>query len=69
MHPIVLLQAILAVLLIIVILLQTRAAGLTSGTMNTMVVQRRGAEKLLYQGTVVLTIAFCALTVVQWYIG
>jgi protein translocase SecG subunit len=65
-----LLQAIVSVLLLACILLQHRAAGLTAGGsgMNTMVVQRRGAEKLLFQATIVLTIAFFVLTIVQWFV-
>jgi protein translocase SecG subunit len=61
-------QAVLAALLSLCILLQHRAAGFTSGQVNTMVVQRRGAEKVLYQATIVLAVAFFALTVVQWYV-
>jgi len=62
-------QSVLSVILILCILLQSRAAGLTSGTsgVNQTVVQRRGAEKLLYQATVVISIAFFVLTVLQWY--
>jgi protein translocase SecG subunit len=61
-------QAVLGVLLTLCVLLQQRAAGFTSGQVNTMVVQRRGAEKLLYQATVVLAVAFFGLTIVQWYV-
>lgn len=63
-------QAILSVLLILCILLQHRATGLSAGgsSMNTMVVQRRGAEKLLYQATIVIALLFFGLTVVQWFI-
>lgn len=61
-------QAVLAVLLSLSILLQHRAAGFTSGQVNTMIVQRRGAEKVLYQSTFVLAILFFALTIVQWYV-
>jgi len=62
-------QTVLSVILIFCILLQSRAAGLTAGTsgVNQTVVQRRGAEKLLYQATIVISIAFFVLTVVQWY--
>jgi protein translocase SecG subunit len=62
-------QTVLSILLILCILLQSRAAGLTAGTsgVNQTVVQRRGAEKLLYQTTIGLSIAFFVLTVLQWY--
>jgi protein translocase SecG subunit len=62
------LQAVLAVLIIIGVLLQQRAAGFASGVVGgTNVVQRRGAEKLLYQGTIVLAIAFLVLSVLEWF--
>ena len=60
-------HVVLAVLLSIAILLQHRAAGLTATGMNTMVVQRRGAEKLLYQGTFILAAAFFLLIILEWY--
>jgi protein translocase SecG subunit len=61
-------QAVLAVLIIVGVLLQQRAAGFASGVVGgTNVVQRRGAEKLLYQGTIVLAIAFLVLSVLEWF--
>jgi protein translocase SecG subunit len=61
-------QAILAVFIVIGVLLQQRAAGFASGVVGgTNVVQRRGAEKLLYQGTIVLAIAFLVLSVLEWF--
>lgn len=69
MSPIAYLQAVLGVLLALVILLQHRAAGLSAtATPDTSYVQRRGAERVLYQATIVLSIAFFGLTVVDWYI-
>ena len=63
------LQVVLAVLIIIGVLLQQRAAGFSSGVVGgTNIVQRRGAEKLLYQGTIVLAIAFLVLSVLEWFI-
>lgn len=63
-------QAILAVLLSLVILLQHRASGLSAalGGTGTTYVQRRGAEKFLYQATVIFGVLFFALIVVQWYV-
>jgi protein translocase SecG subunit len=62
------LQAVLAVLIIVGVLLQQRAAGFASGVVGgTNVVQRRGAEKLLYQGTIILAIAFLVLSVLEWF--
>lgn len=69
MNIILAIQTVLSILLILCILLQSRAAGLTSGTsgVNQAVVQRRGAEKLLYQATIAISFAFFVLTVLQWY--
>lgn len=63
-------QAVLAVLLIFVVLLQHRASGLsaTFGGSDTSFVQRRGAELFLYKAGIILSILFFALTVVDWYI-
>lgn len=63
------LQVVLAVLIIVGVLLQQRAAGFSSGVVGgTNIVQRRGAEKLLYQGTIALAIAFLVLSVLEWFI-
>lgn len=62
-------QAVLAVLILIGVLLQQRAAGFSSGVVGgTNIVQRRGAEKLLYQGTIVCAIVFLCLSVLEWFI-
>lgn len=62
-------QAVLAVMILFGVLLQQRAAGFASGVIGgTNIVQRRGAEKLLYQGTIVLAIAFLVLSVLEWFI-
>lgn len=63
-------QAVLAVLLCLCILLQHRAAGIsaTFGGNGGAYVQRRGAEKLLYQATIVLAIAIAVLTAIGWYV-
>lgn len=70
MSFIVFLQAVLGVLMTLSILLQHRASGLsaTFGGSDTSFVQRRGAERVLYQGTIILSIAFFALTIVDWYV-
>ena len=61
---------VVSILLAISILLQHRAAGLsaTFGGIGTSYVQRRGAEKLIYQMSVWLSIIFFALAVLQWYV-
>lgn len=63
-------QAILAVLIIFMVLLQHRASGLSAsmGGSGVTHVQRRGAEKFLYQATVFLSTAFFVLTVLDWFI-
>ena len=62
-------QTILAAIILLGILLQQRAAGFSSGVVGgTNIVQRRGAEKLLYQGTILLAIVFLVLSVLEWFI-
>jgi protein translocase SecG subunit len=63
-------QAVLAVLLIFIVLLQHRAAGLsaTFGGNDTSYVQRRGAELFLFKAGIIVSVVFFALTVVDWYI-
>ena len=64
-------HVIIAVLLIISIVLQTRSSGLSAtfgGTGASNIVQRRGAEKLIFQSTVYLSTAFFVLAVLRWYI-
>lgn len=63
-------QAVLAVLLLLVVLLQHRAAGLsaTFGGNDSAYVQRRGAELFLYRATVALSVVFFLLTVLDWYV-
>ncbi len=70
MNIIVSIQAVLAVLIILSILLQHRASGLSASMGGTGVtyVQRRGAEKVLYDGAVVMTVAFFVLTLLDWFI-
>ncbi len=63
-------QAVLAVIIVFSILLQHRASGLSASMGGTGVayVQRRGAEKVLYQGTIVLSVVFFVLTLLDWFI-
>lgn len=70
MNFIVSIQAVLAVLIIFAILFQHRSSGLSSsmGGGGVTYVQRRGAEKVLYQGAVVMGIAFFLLTILDWFI-
>lgn len=70
MSFIVFIQAFLSILLLLVILLQHRSAGLsaTFGGNDSAYVQRRGAELFLYRATVAISIAFFVLTVLDWYV-
>lgn len=70
MNFLVYLQAAFGLLLCFAILLQNRASGLsaTFGGTDTSFVQRRGAERVLYQLSVVLSILFFALTILDWFI-
>ncbi|PIP65397.1 preprotein translocase subunit SecG [Candidatus Peregrinibacteria bacterium CG10_big_fil_rev_8_21_14_0_10_49_16] len=65
------LQILSSVLLCFCILIQQRTSGLSAvfgGSGETLVVQRRGAEKVLFQATVALCALFFVLAVAQWYI-
>ena len=64
------LEAIIAILLCICILLQHRVSGLTStfGGSGAVYVQRRGAEKVIYKVTIILSIAFFGIAVLLWYL-
>lgn len=70
MSLIVTIQAVLAILIIFSILLQHRSSGLSSALGGTGItyVQRRGAERVLYQGTAVLGVIFFVLTIAGWFI-
>ncbi len=64
-------QAVLAALIALIILLQNKASGLSTalgGGGGTTYVQRRGAERVLHQGTIALSILFFVLTLADWYI-
>ena len=63
-------QAVLSVLIIFGILLQHRSSGLSvaMGGVGVTHVQRRGAEKFLFQGTAVCAILFFVLTLVGWFL-
>lgn len=64
-------QAVLGVLLAAAILLQHRSSGLSAavgGMDSTSYVQRRGAERVLHRATIVLSVAFFGLTILDWYV-
>lgn len=65
------LQIAVSLLLVICILVQHRASGLTStfGGSGATFVQRRGAEKVIFKLTIWLSILFFALAIVQWYVN
>lgn len=70
MNILITVEVIVSLLLSLTILLQHRAAGLsaTFGGIGTAYVQRRGAEKLLYQTSVWLGIIFFVIPVLLWYV-
>lgn len=66
----IIIHAIIAILLAFSVLVQHRASGLSStfGGAGTTFVQRRGAEKFLFNGTIVLSILFFGLSVLRWFL-
>lgn len=63
-------EAVIAVLLSLCILIQHRVSGLTQtfGGSGAVYVQRRGAEKVIYKLTIILAVAFFGLAVLLWYL-
>ncbi|MEK7624393.1 MAG: preprotein translocase subunit SecG [Patescibacteria group bacterium] len=62
------LQAIVSILLIILILLQERSSGLSGivgGSESASYQTRRGLEKLIFYGTVVLAVIFIGLALLK----
>ncbi len=59
-----------AVLLSLCILVQHRASGLTStfGGSGAVVVQRRGAERVIFRLTIILSVVFFAIPVLLWFV-
>jgi protein translocase SecG subunit len=59
-----------ALLLSLCILIQHRVSGLsaTFGGSGAVLVQRRGAEKVIYKLTIWLSVIFFGLAVVLWYV-
>ena len=65
------LHVIIAILLAFCIVIQTRSSGLSAtfgGSGSANVVQRRGAELLIFKATIWLSVAFFALAIVRWYV-
>jgi len=64
-------EVIVSILLITCVLLQHRVAGLgaTFGGSGATLVQRRGAEKVLYNACISLSVLFFGLSVLSWYIS
>jgi protein translocase SecG subunit len=61
---------VIACLLLGSILIQHRVSGLsaTFGGSGAVVVQRRGAERVIYRASIWLAIAFFSLTLIRWYL-
>ncbi len=66
----VIVEVIISILLILCILIQHRASGLTStfGGSGATFVQRRGAEKVIFKVTIWLSVAFFVVAIAQWYV-
>lgn len=64
------LHATVSILLIISILVQQRTTGFSSAFSGAeaFVVQRRGAERFLFQATVSFSVLFFGLAILQWYL-
>lgn len=65
------LQIVIGILLALTILIQQRSSGLSAtfgGGGATHIVKRRGAERVIYQASIVLSVLFFALTILRWYI-
>ena len=62
---IIIIQVIISILLSVTILLQAKGAGLGSafGGTNSFQHSRRGADKLLFNATIILTILFVATSI------
>jgi len=60
-------QLVLAVLLIVVILLQQKGAGMGAafGGSGTVYTTRRGVDKVLYQLTIVISVLFFLLAIIN----
>ena len=69
-NPISVVQIVLAILLCTCVMLQHRTSGLTAtfGGSGAVHVQRRGAEKIIYQLTWWISGLFFLLAVAQWYL-
>jgi preprotein translocase subunit SecG len=66
-------QIIIAVIVIVLILLQERSAGMTGilggGDAGGVYQTRRGLERIIFYSTIVLVIVFAALSVTQLYLA
>ena len=53
-------QAVVSILLVLAIMVQNRSSGLSStfGGSGTIQVKKRGAEKVIFQATVILAVLF-----------
>jgi protein translocase SecG subunit len=73
MNIIPIIQIVIAVILVVLILLQERSAGMSGifggGGGDSVYQTRRGLEKIIFYGTIVLAIAFAALAVVQLFLA
>ncbi len=72
MHIIPIIQIVIAVILVTLILLQERSAGMSGlfgGGEGGVYQTRRGLERIVFYGTIVLSIAFAVLAVLQLFLA
>jgi protein translocase SecG subunit len=66
-------QIIISVILVVLILLQERSAGMSGllggGDSGGVYQTRRGLERIIFYGTIFLAIAFAVLAVTQLYLA
>ncbi len=63
-------EVVVSLLLSLCILVQHRASGLTStfGGGGAIVVQRRGAERVIFRFTIILSVVFFVIPVLLWFV-
>lgn len=63
-------QLIVSILLILAILIQNRSSGLSStfGGSGSIQVKKRGAEKVIFNATIILAVLFVASSILSLFI-
>jgi protein translocase SecG subunit len=63
-------HVIVSILLVVTILMQSASSGLSAmlGGTGTVKMEKRGAEKLVFQVCIVLFVLFLVLSLLRWFI-